>query len=320
MKGYTSNLLHEILNRASASWFDGESEGEATQHLLGSLYQNASKTNTVAVTAATAKTGARLTDFSSLLDHTSGLESILSNCRMIDSTVDLLITSLIDTESFGSGFTATQRIASEITSPMLSIADEIYSSPAALSEILGMTQQLGDLHEKKITISWGFGSRFDLPNVAHSMALLLPMLGADVTIAAPTDFGLLKRVIREASSVANSFDREIQTTNNFDSIFSASDAIFACNWRRFDDYQRPERNEDVAANYRNWYFESDIIPSQCKFFSPSPVQTDLLADAATVARFSSSLDEWLKRKIFILVTTMEIMLKWDTAKAPLVLL
>ncbi len=320
VKGYTRNLIQEILNRASASWFDGASHTEAKPIFLGSLYQNASKTDAVAVKAAIARTGASLTDFSSLLEKPTGLERILSTSRMIDSIVDLLITSFIDASSFGSGFTATQKIASEISSPMLSIADDIYSSPAALAEILGMIQRLGDLHEKKISISWGFGTRFDLPNVAHSMALLLPMLGADVTIVAPTDFGLLKRVIREASSVANSFERDFQTTDDFNSAFSASDVIFTYNWCSFDEYQRPERNTDVAAKYRNWYFESDSIPSECEFFSPSPVQSDLLADTKTVTRFSSSFDEWLKRKISTLQATIEIMLEWDKQETHPVLL
>lgn len=320
VNGYTREIIQQIFALANNPASIQETSRGNIGKILGTIFRAPAEIDVITVKSACARLGTQTIDFSLLAYSALTKEEFLTQCKSIDSAADMLITSIIDYETFGNGHTLTKEVMSSIKSPLLSMADDIYASQAALSEIFGLQQKIGDLKGKKIHISWGFGTRFDLPNIAHSMTLLLPFLGADISVAFPNDFELLKRVVRDARKISNQTDCTVEIFNEFDSIPSNTDAVFAYNWSRLDDFLKPDRNSEYALDYRDWYFVDEMIPKDCAFLSLTPVQTDLIADYSTVKRSSDFLEGSLSRRIDTLKATIELLSSWTYSEKPPMLL
>jgi hypothetical protein len=205
-------------------------------------------------------------------------EDLTTELSMLNSVVDLIVTGFIDRETLGSGRALIEQFAQTSSAPMISLADEIYASQAALGVAASFWERLGGLRGKRIAVCWGFGSKFVLPNTAHSLLLILASLGADVILASPPDFPLLGRVIRDAERRARQSGSHFEETIDIQEALQVVDAVFAANWCRFDDLHHPERNADRASKFRNWFFTDERLPPNCFFLSEPPIQTDLLLD------------------------------------------
>ncbi|MHA2424890.1 MAG: hypothetical protein ACXAEF_08890, partial [Candidatus Thorarchaeota archaeon] len=201
VNGYTRESILEILQNADSS-YDTETIPQK-RGIIGTLYQNASEEDKLAVVTAASRIGFDTIDQSTLIQHALRRNEFLSQVRIAANAVDLTLTSIIDRETFGKGRETTDSIAANIESPMIGLSNEMFASQAAISEILGIKQMLEKIDGRKIVLSWGFGSRFDYPNIAHSLLLFLPLLGVDIHVSAPSDFGLLNRVKRKAEKIAS---------------------------------------------------------------------------------------------------------------------
>jgi ornithine carbamoyltransferase len=101
-------------------------------------------------------------------------------------------------------------------------------------------------------------------------------LGADIRVISPREFPLLKRVLRETSDRAKKTGATFEEHHDFES-FEDIDAVYAMNWCRLDDFNRPERNAEHASKYRDWHFTHKVLPPDSQFITNPPVQTELLA-------------------------------------------
>ncbi|MHA1908087.1 MAG: hypothetical protein ACW98Y_12380 [Candidatus Thorarchaeota archaeon] len=318
VNGYTQDLILELLKNADAYYETGvlAHEERESRSILGTLYQNAAQEDIISIEDASTKIGISAIDHSPLVQHSLQRDELFLQTKNIDNVVDILATSIIDRETFGNGRDLTETIASQIDSPFVGVSDEIFASQAAISEIFGFHQQLKGIEGHKIVLSWGFGSRFISPNLAHSLLLFLPLLGADVQVSAPSDFSLLNRVKREAENIASESGSTISFTDQFDSPSQDTAAVFAMNWSRLDDYLKPERNNEFAQKYRDWYFTQESLPAKCAFFSPLPIQTGLIADKKLLSQSSSIHEGWLKRRVATLACTFNKLLEQKNTTAP----
>lgn len=210
-------------------------------------------------------------------EFTMSEEEILSEAVSIAHIADMLITSIIDRQTFGNGHLLTERIAEAIDVPVISFRDEIYSHPTAIAEILAIYEHLGTLKGKRIGVAWGFGSRFVLPSTAHSLVLLASQMGADVRIIEPDKFALLKRVKRTARGFTDKSGSSIVIQDDLSEGLKGLDAVFVSNWCSLDNYQHPERNRDHAAEFKDWFYSEENVSEDCLFLTEPPVQHELLA-------------------------------------------
>ena len=245
--------------------------------VLGHVQLDPLPNDILIVQATAAKMGVSCVEYDLHSTPTLSEAEILLEMTSLSLVVDLLMTSIIDHQTFGNGHRLTERIASNVDVPVISLHDDMYSHPWALAEILALYENLGPLTGKNIGVAWGFGSRFVLPSVAHSLIILAPLLGANVRVIEPDKFQLLNRAKRTAQQMANQHGSSIEVSNDFSEGIQGLDAVFASNWCRLDEYQHPERNRDYALEFKDWYFTSENLPEGCYFLSELPVQQDLLA-------------------------------------------
>ncbi len=258
---------------------------------------------------ACARLGLRSVDLAPF--YASGLsdEEYIDTIRNLSSNFDILLTHLIDRQSFGNGHRLTEGIIQACDTPVLSTGDELYATQAALGELVGISQELDGIQGKTLTLSWGFGSRFDTPGVAHSFLLAALTLGANVTLVEPPDFQLGRTAVKRAKRLATDMETSFVTHDSFDEdAFSGSDAVFALNWCRLDDYQRPERNSDFALQYKDWFFDEKVLKENCYFATVLPVQAELLVAKSVLDVFSKSSTDWFQRRIAVLVASTQLLL------------
>ncbi|MFX1416964.1 MAG: hypothetical protein ACFFC0_09125, partial [Promethearchaeota archaeon] len=116
---------------------------------------------------------------------TKSNEVLVNEFISYSSVVDILVTGFADRETMGAGRTIIERIARTSRVPMLNLADEVFAPQSALAVASSFCEHLDGLMGKRVSVCWGFGSNFVLPNSAHSLLLILATLGADVVLAAP---------------------------------------------------------------------------------------------------------------------------------------
>lgn len=278
---------------------------ERKTRIVGSLLQGVPTAESRVLQLACGRLGYGFVDLGWDDATTKSDEEIINESSMYSSVVDILVTGFVDRETMGAGRATIERIARTSTVPVLSLADELFAPQSALAMASSFWDHLDGLKGKRVSVCWGFGSKFVLPNSAHSLLLILATLGADVVLAAPPDFPLLKRVIRDAEKRAEHSGSRCEISTDLQESIEAADAVFAANWCRLDDFNHPERNVDHASHYRDWYFTDDTLLSDCLFMTEPPAQSDLLLDAKLEKSFRNLTDDWISKRVHALTASFK---------------
>jgi len=238
-------------------------------------------------------------------DRTMSSGETISHLEDISRSVDVLLTAYVDRSSFGAGHLLTERLLSSTDLPLICVRDEMFAPQPGLAELLGFSLALHSLERRKIVISWGFGSQFVLPSTAHSLLLFALTIGSNVRVVCPSKFPLLKRVSKQARDIAKASGAEFEESQEFEGSFKDADAVFALNWCRLDDLNHPERFPTYAAEFKDWYLASDILPEGCFFSSEYPVETESLVAPAIARGNKSVAPSWLTRRTSVLAASID---------------
>ncbi|MFX1264605.1 MAG: hypothetical protein ACFFH0_04460 [Promethearchaeota archaeon] len=280
-------------------------DGMHVTKLVGSLLHGVSSTESRVLQLASARLGYRHVALGWDDVKAKSDEALTNELSMFSQAVDILVTGFIDRETLGAGRAITEEFARISEVPMISLADEVFAPQPALSVAASFWEHLGGLKGKRIAVCWGFGSKFVLPNTAHSLLLILASLGADVVLASPPDFSLLKRVTRDASERATQSGAIFEESAELEETVQTVDAVFAANWCRLDNYSHPERNADHASRFRDWYFKDEALPSNCAFLTEPSVQKDLLLDARLWKSDRNLTRGWILKRSQALIASIQ---------------
>ncbi|MHA1881798.1 MAG: hypothetical protein ACTSUO_01990 [Candidatus Thorarchaeota archaeon] len=309
---YEASDINAILEVAQSIMSDGLDSIRPMApdiQIAGTLFQNAGYFEEQIVSTALAKLGTSAIDTTLPETNAYSESDILAHIEMVSSSLDLLLTSYADSNTFANGHKLTKRFSTSTRCPMLNVGDDIYAPQSALSELLGFQGELGSLAGKHIVVSWGYGTKFVRPSTAHSILEFGAKSGAHMKVVAPSEFGLLNRVVKDAKSYAGSANGSVEVTTERENAYAAADAVYALNWYRLDDFRRPERNAETASVLRDWYFKEDTLPSGCLFSSLPPLETDLLIDPAFTGSERNLSTSWFNRRIATLVSSIIHLLK-----------
>lgn len=308
---YSVDMLNSVLRGASKlleSW-QIDTKGLEMPRVIGTLFMNATPDDVLSVNLALARMGTSHVDLSHLVEGTRSRIELDGKLRIADDAVDLLITSFHDPEGLGNGRRIIEAHAKESGSNIINFSDDMFSSQGALGEVLGLQRALGSLRGKTIAISWVFGTCFTSPNIPHSLLSMLPLLGANLKVIVPPPFSLLNRVRRDADTLAKEKGVSIEYQSDFPAAFSDVDAVFALDWMALENFQRPERNAETAAAYREWYLSEEILPTNIPTLLVPQVRSELsVSDAVLSANFRHN-HTWFSRRAAALVASILYLIK-----------
>jgi len=304
---FESSSIRQIIGTAESilhSGFGVVSKKINMPFVIGSMSHCAPVWDSKIAGLTAARLGCSYVDFPEE-DRAMSSEDTISHLEDVCQSVDVLLTAYVDRSSFGAGHLLTEHFLSNTALPLICVRDEMFAPQPGLSELLGLSLALHGLERRRIVISWGFGSQFVLPSTAHSLLLFALIMGSNVRVVCPSKFPLLKRVIRQARDIARSSGTEFEESQEFEGSFKDADAVFALNWCGFDDLNHPERFPAYAAEFKDWYLASGILPERCFFSSEYPVETELLV-APPIARGNDSVfPSWLSRRTSVLAASID---------------
>jgi ornithine carbamoyltransferase len=268
--------------------------------ILGTMFHNADSREAQVCQLTAARLGVSVVDLSWRDVDAKDTSALLSELEMANSSVDLMLTAFSSAETFGEGRKLTTKFSSAANGPIVSLHDDIYNWQTALSHVLGFQNRIGDLSGKKIVVSWGFGSNFANPSVAHGLTVSSALAGADVRVVAPPDFPTMNRVRKEAAESSGSFEE----TSDFQNAFADADAVYMLNWFRLDDFNHPERNVNYVSKYTDWYLSENLLPESCILSTDPTIQSGLTVSPELLKDQRCINSSWQTRRVQTLAATI----------------
>ncbi|MHA1925573.1 MAG: hypothetical protein ACXABV_01135 [Candidatus Thorarchaeota archaeon] len=274
------DIIRRVISYGPPQWVMQDDDIKRLK-VFGSLFHNGSPVEARALQIAAGRIGCRTVDLGWDDAQNKSTESIQREVNMYSKAVDVLLSAFVDTDTFGAGRRVVEQLGAASRVPFVNLSDDLYAPQSALAVTSALWERLGGLSGRKIAVSWGFGSKHVMPSTAHSVCLMGASLGAEIRVVSPPDFPLLNRVLRNTQDRVKTTEGSFEERSDFNS-FDDVDAVYAVNWCRLDDFNRPERNAEYASKYRNWHFTKEVLPRKTLFVTDPPVQTELLATSAVL--------------------------------------
>ncbi|MGY5871681.1 MAG: hypothetical protein RTV72_05520 [Candidatus Thorarchaeota archaeon] len=300
MDSWTIKEILRIADGIKSSGFSKISDN-VRNTVLGKMFYNATSRESQVCELTGARLGLPVIDLSWRDVESKETTVLFDELRMASESVDLLLTAFSSSETFGEGGKMTAKFPSESKVPIVSLHDDIYNWQTALSHVLGFQDRLGNLRGKRIVVSWGFGSNFSNPAVAHGLITSSTLAGANIRVVAPPDFPTLNRVRKEAAQSSGI----VEETSDFIEAFKDADAVYVLNWFRLDDFNHPERNVNQASKYMNWYLTEDHLPESCILSTDPTIQSGLTVSPNLLQDSRCINSSWLSRRIDTLAATID---------------
>ncbi len=273
--------------------------------VLGTMFHNEASREVQVCKLTGARLGVPVVDLSWKNVESKETTVLLDEVRLASDAVDLLLTSFSSSETFSEGRKLTEKFPTFSDVPLINLHDDIYNWQTALSHVLGFQNNIGDLSGKQVVVSWGFGSNFTNPAIAHSLMVTSALAGADVRVVAPPDFPTLGRVRKEAAKSAVA----VEATSDFVNAFKDADAVYVLNWFRLNDFNHPDRNAQHASKYKDWYLTQDLLPDSCVLSTDPSVQSDITVSSELLQDSRCINTSWLSRRVQILAAAIDRVLR-----------
>jgi ornithine carbamoyltransferase len=302
--------MSEILKVAhdiEASGFSRVTRILRNPFILGTMFHNAGSKEKQICDLTGGRLGISTVDLSWRNVESKDTETLLDELQMNADTVDLLLTAFSSTQTFGEGSNLTAKFPTVSKIPIVSLHDDIYNWQTALSHVLGFENRLGNLREKRVVVSWGFGSNFSNPAVAHGLITASALAGANVRVVAPPDFPTLNRVRKEAAHGSGI----VEETADFKDAFTDADAVYILNWLRLDDFNHPERNVNYVGKYTDWYLSEDLLPDSCVLSTDPSIQSGLSVSPELLRDDRCINASWQSRRVQTLASTIHYALRTE---------
>ena len=310
-------VLHRIFQIAkdvNETSFDTIQEVLKPVKIIGRLLFGESQFETQISSMAAARLGKTVVDLGWKDADMKSTEELQDSVRLASKASDILLTAFSSSETFGEGRMLTKQFADASSVPLASLHDDVYAWQSALANLMGLESRLNGLAGKRIAITWGFGNSFTSPAAANSTLISALAFGAHVRLVAPPKFSFLNRVRRIAEDTSQCCNVLYEEVDEFEGSFEDMDAVFALNWMRLDDFNHPERNQEHAQEFKDWYF--DVLPENTLFSTLPYANSGLLASRKVLGSDQDMTHLWLKNRVTVLAATLAYLVETSSSGAP----
>lgn len=299
-----SGIVSTILDTAEMIERSGLHRRTDESLVLGKMFHNASFRENQIVDLTAARLGFSSVDLSWKDMRATETSILYDEVRMASEAVDILVTAISNTETFGEGRDLSTKFPEYSNASVVSLHDDVYHWQSALAHMLGFKKKLGSPPGKQIVITWTYGSTFTNPSIAHALMMIGVLSEANVRIVAPSDFPLLGRVRRDALKSITSSDVKLEFSADFENAFLDADAIFPLNWFRLDNFNHPERNQQYANKYKDWFLRQELLPQDYVLSTEPDIQSDLSISSELLRIDQNVSSSWLSRRVLTLASTI----------------
>jgi N-acetylornithine carbamoyltransferase len=135
--------------------------------------------------------------------------------------------------------------------PILNMESALYHPMQGMADAMTIVERCGTAEGVKVALTWAPHPKALPTAVANSFLLAATRLGAEVTIAAPSEFPLPEPVMRLAAENPG----KVRLTNRQEEALSGAQVVCAKSWGSLVCYGRPEVETMIRAKYADWIFD-----------------------------------------------------------------
>ncbi len=118
--------------------------------------------------------------------------------------------------------------------PIVNLQCDVDHPTQSMADLLWLEDNLGDLGEKNITVSWAYSPSYAKPlSVPQGLITLLTRYGANVTLAHPPGYQLTRETM-DAAKANSANGGSFRVSNNMDDAFSNADVVYPKSWGAYD--------------------------------------------------------------------------------------
>ncbi|HKS15817.1 MAG TPA: N-acetylornithine carbamoyltransferase [Planctomycetota bacterium] len=174
--------------------------------------------------------------------------------------------------------------------PILNLESALYHPMQGMADLMTIVERLGSAKGAKVALTWAPHPK-PLPTaVANSFLLAVTRMGAEVTLASPSEYPLPEPVMQFARENGGS----VRLTTRQEEALAGAQVVCAKSWGSLVCYGRPEVESIVRGKYDGWIVdESKMAAAPDTFFLHClPVRRNVeVADAVLDGPRSAVYDE-----------------------------
>ena len=155
--------------------------------------------------------------------------------------------------AFGEGNRYLRDVAKHASIPVISMQCDVYHPCQVLADYLTVRERFGDTRGLKIGVAWTSAPNYVRPlSVPHSLILLMPRFGLDVTLAYPPEFRLLPEIEEQARANAEAAGTTFRISHDFDDAFDQADVVVPKSWGPLVTTTDTEDGLRLIGEYPDW--------------------------------------------------------------------
>ena len=156
-----------------------------------------------------------------------------------------------------------------------------------LAFMMALRNRIGDVQNKKLTLTWTWHPKPLNTAVANSALLIATRFGMNVTLLIPSeDYMLDEMFMTQAKSNANESGGQLNVSCDIESAYTGADAIYAKSWGALPYYGKPESERQLREKFKHFIVNeekmkltNDAVFSHCLPLRRNVKATDGVIDA-----------------------------------------
>ncbi|MFO8020264.1 MAG: N-acetylornithine carbamoyltransferase [Promethearchaeia archaeon] len=197
--------------------------------------------------------------------------------------------------------------------PIINFEDDQYHPLQALTDIYTMREKLGDLHNKKIVISWAYHPK-PLPlSVPNSILLNSTRFGMDVTLAHPEHYELDEDITSLAEKNAKESGGTFEVSNTIEEGYEDADVVYVKSWGSIKEYGNPREEKQLRLPHReSWRIQPkhfDYTSQNSYFMHCLPIRRNIVADDEVIDGEHSIVYDQAENRLYTIKSLLYYLLK-----------
>lgn len=160
--------------------------------------------------------------------------------------------------AFGEGNAYLSEVAEHASVPVLSMQCDVYHPCQILADYLTIRERFGETRGLKLGVAWTSAPNYVRPvSVPQSLALMMPRLGIDVTLAYPPEFQLMPEIEEQAKRNAEATGSRFEITHRFEDAFEDADVVVPKSWGPLIHTRDHDEGIGLIEAYPDWRCDAE---------------------------------------------------------------
>jgi ornithine carbamoyltransferase len=224
---------------------------------LGMLFAMPSTRTRISFETAMTQLGGHAQYYDAKTMQLSNNEAWEDTGRILSRYLDAVMIRMYDLERYGMAREIVDVLANNSTIPVINGLDDKEHPCQVLGDVMTIIEKFGrEWKKKKIVMSWAYSHRIKSPGVPQGFLVACSLLGADLTLAYPKNYGLDDVYMNFAKKAYVTSGGNLSITNDPYEASKNADVIYAKSWGSYT-MPKPEDTKYREQFKKDWCISKD---------------------------------------------------------------